>query len=66
MAKVTITFEDGPDDNINVTTRFRPSIKRGEVGTAAQHFALQMLNSVAEQIRAKQQENQDGQSDDHD
>lgn len=56
MAKITITFEDGPDDNINVTTKFRPSIKRGEVGTAAQHFALKMLAVVAEQVKAHQQQ----------
>ena len=66
MAKVTITFEDGPGDNVNIKTKFYPSIKRDEVGTAAQHFALQMLNSVAEQIKAQKQENQHGESNDHD
>lgn len=66
MAIVTITFEDGPDGEVNITTKFYPSIKKGEVGTAAQHFAVHMLNSVAEQVKAQQQENQHGKDHDHD
>jgi C4-type Zn-finger protein len=62
MAKITITIEDQEgQSNVKMNVAFDPEIKEGDVGTAAQQYAVLLLNSADGIIKTAEDPAREGQ-----